>query len=48
MDVIDLSSFDCIILLDVHCGLDQKSFKAKGKFYLTSMAFVPSTKNYAL
>lgn len=48
MDVIDLSSFDCIILLGVHCGLDQKSVKAKGEFYLTSMAFVPSTKNYAL
>jgi len=46
--VTDLPPFDCIFLLDVHCRLDQKPAKARGKFYLTSMGFVTGKKNHAL
>ncbi|NWZ05553.1 PH4H hydroxylase, partial [Agelaius phoeniceus] len=45
--VIDLPPFVPIILSDVHCRLDQKPVKARGKFYLTSMGFVPGTKDHA-
>lgn len=46
--VIDLPPFIPIILSDVHCRLDQRPVKARGKFYLASMGFIPGTKDHAL